>query len=530
MSLSREELLTAFENPGFYPYPVQSIEKKETHISLVFLTGKYVYKIKKPVDFGFLDFTTLEKRKLFCQREITLNRRLTNNVYLDLLKITRKDSELLLGLNYSSEIEEYVIKMRQLSDEDTLLSLLKQNAINDDKIERLAQRLATFYLGAEQNSQIEQFGSIETITTNTEENFSQTESFVPVIIPEQEFQFIRTATRDFIKKHEPLFIRRIADGWIRDCHGDLRCEHIYFEPDSIQVIDCIEFNDRFRYSDVGTDLAFLLMDLDFQGYGGVGQKLLEHYVRASGDPDVFFLLDFYKCYRAYVRLKVSCFQMTGDGVSKEQYEHLMKEAKKFLNLASYYAEIFRKPTLWLICGLPASGKSTLAGEMASRASIPLFDSDKVRKELFGIKPDQRVDEDFGKGIYNPEASERTYARLKELGLRELEKGNSVILDATYGHRESRKALADIAERNQANFVIVHCSASLDTIRKRLLKRESKKTISDARLKHLNGHLKSFQEFTLEEDKKALWVDTEKEIRENVLEIFMRHYLISHSHA
>ncbi len=525
MPINREQIIAVFSNPDFYPHPVKKIEKKETHISLVFLTGDYVYKIKKPVDFGFLDFTTLEKRHLYCRQEIELNRRLTTDVYLDLLTLRKKDSELFLG--DTGEIVEYVIKMRQLSDANTLLSFLKNGLLKLEQTKGLARRLAGFYTAAERNSSIDKFGKIETVGFNTEENFTQTKPFVPSIIPEDKYCFIRDATRKFLERKEKLFDRRIDSGWIRDCHGDLRCEHVYFESHGIQIIDCIEFNDRFRYGDVASDLAFLLMDLDFNGFRETARELLTEYVRACYDPDIFTVLDFYKCYRAYVRLKVSCFQLESGTLETSEAHRMTEEAQRYLDLSYEAADHFQRPTIWLVCGLPASGKSRMARELSQRHIIPLFSSDVVRKELFGLKPDERVDEDFGQGIYSPEASARTYAKLLELAEASLRKGNSVVLDATFGNKDIRSKAKEIARKWNANFVIVHCRPPLSTIERRLRAREGKKLVTDARLKHLEGHVKAFQELSGDELKKAIIIDTDRKFEQNVLKVFAESYFLSY---
>ncbi len=526
MAVDREKLIEIFTTPELYSHSVEKIEKRETHISLVFLTGQYVYKIKKPVDFGFLDFTTLEKRKLFCEQEINLNRRLTSDVYLELLTLRKSNSRFLLG--DEGEAVEYVIKMRQLSEEDTFSFLLRNNKLSRDQIASLARRLARFYTGAARSSAIDSFGKVETVAFNTEENFSQTQSFVPEIIPENKYLFIREATREFLSAKKGLFDRRIENGWIRDCHGDLRCEHIYFEPGEIQIIDCIEFNDRFRYGDVASDLAFLLMDLDFLGHRDTGKQLVEQYVKACYDPDIFTVLDFYKCYRAYVRLKVSCLQISSGTLSPPEEKRLKKEAEKYLELSYEAADHFRRPTLWVVCGLPASGKSRMAREISFRYQAPLFSSDVIRKELFGFKPEDRIDEDFGKGIYSPEASNKTYQRLMDLADASLKEGMSAVLDATFGKSELRGKAAAIAGKRGAHFVIVHCKPSLPTIERRLRAREGKKLVTDARLKHLEGHVKSFENLKNNELKRAVIIDTDEPFEENVLRVFISSYFIEYA--
>ncbi|RLB01045.1 MAG: hypothetical protein DRG83_10720, partial [Deltaproteobacteria bacterium] len=269
-------------------------------------------------------------------------------------------------------------------------------------------------------------------------------------------------------------------------------------------------------------------DLDFIGYQNTARKLLTEYVKACYDPDIFTVLDFYKCYRAYVRLKVSCLQLSGGTLNTEEEKRIRIEAGRYLDLSFEAADHFRKSTLWIVCGLPASGKSRMARELSQRHMIPVFSSDIVRKELFGFEPDERVDEDFGKGIYSPEASAKTYDKLIELADASLKERKSVVLDATFGNLAVRKKAASVAEKRGANFVIVHCNPRISTIERRLKAREGRKLITDARLKHLEGHVKSFQKLTENELKRAIVLDTDEEFEENVLKVFSGRYFLAYS--
>ena len=292
-------IFEAMENPDFYPHAVSTIEQRDTHISKVFLTGNFAYKIKKPINLEFLDFTTLDKRRHFCRQEIDLNRRLALDVYLDVIPITFQNGR--YHMAGAGSIVEYAVKMRQLPETSYMLQLVRRRKLEKGPVYALAGALAKFYTRASTSESINTVGSLETLRINCEENFRQTEKFVPEIIDEQMFLIIQAATRAFLQRRRSLFQRRVERGKIRDCHGDLRAGHIYF-TDGIKIIDCIEFNDRFRYADITSDLAFLAMDLDFEGYPQIAQHLMNTYLEYTKDEEMLILLDFYKCYRAYVRV------------------------------------------------------------------------------------------------------------------------------------------------------------------------------------------------------------------------------------
>ncbi len=320
----------ALSDPTFYPHPVGKIQIEETHISKVFLTGDFVYKVKKPVNPGFLDFSTLEKRHHYCEQELLLNQRLSQDVYLDVVAITREATE--YALNGPGETAEYAVKMRQLPREKTMLELLRQRKLGPAMLQELVHVLSHFYEKTRKGPEIDAMGSPEVIEVNTEEDFTQTEPFVPKILDQGNLSRMHQAVHAFLSDHQELFQSRIETGRICDCHGDLRLGHIYF-VDGIQIIDCIEFNDRFRYGDVASDLAFLAMDLDYHGFSDVGHTLLTAYARAASDPEVFLLLDFYKCYRAHVRCKVECLRQAAGDLSAEKARLAVVRAQRYFELA-----------------------------------------------------------------------------------------------------------------------------------------------------------------------------------------------------
>ncbi|MGD8756955.1 MAG: phosphotransferase, partial [Desulfobacterales bacterium] len=355
------DIFNAMSSPDIYPHAIDRIEQQDTIISKVFLTGQYAYKIKKPVNLEYLDFTTLENRKHYCEQEVHLNRRLAPDVYLGVVPITFDNGQ--YQLDGSGTPFEYAVKMRQLPERLSMRNLIRRGKLDRDSTDALARKLAEFYQQDSADNQIVTFGSWQTIWANCEENFRQAEPFVAEIIDERKFQIIRAATRAFLIRRRALFDRRMEKQKIRDCHGDLRTGHIYFS-DGIQIIDCIEFNDRFRYADVTSDLAFLAMDIDFEGHPETARQLIDAYVDYTKDRELFVLLDFYKCYRAMVRAKVNCFRLQENKIANHEAPRRLRKARRYVDLAYQYAVQYTRPTIWVLCGLPASGKSTIADELA----------------------------------------------------------------------------------------------------------------------------------------------------------------------
>jgi len=474
-------LFKAMEHPDFYPHAVSAIEQRDTHISKVFLTGNYVYKIKKPVNLEFLDFTSLEKRRYFSRQEIDLNRRLAPDVYLDVVPLTFKAGRYEMAGDGS--IVEYAVKMHQLPEASSMLQLVRQRKLDKASIAALAGVLAKFYDRASASESINTVGCRDTVSKNCEENFRQTEKFVPEIINEHMFLIIQAATRAFLQRRRSLFQRRVEHGKIRDCHGDLRTGHIYF-ADGIKIIDCIEFNDRFRYADIASDLAFLTMDLDFEGYPQIAQDLMNTYLETTKDEEMLILLDFYKCYRAYVRGKVNCFHLQEKNLLTNARSKLIRETERYIKLAYRYAVQFTRPTIWVVCGLPAGGKSTIAREMAKVLGVQILQSDSVRKQLLGVTTDQPIYLPFESGIYSKEAGSLTYGKLMMLAQEVVAKGGSVVLDATFSRKHQRDEVIRLAKDMDANIIFIECGASYEILKKRLAEREKIVGLSDARLHHL----------------------------------------------
>ena len=332
MASLMEDLL----NPAALPDRTEHVSLVQTHISMVFVADEYVYKVKKPVDFGFLDFSTLEKRKYFCHQEVILNRRLSEGLYLDVLPITMHGGHYSMAQGHG-EIVEYAVKMRKIPEEMLMKSLFSSGGLGTNHLRAISDVLAKFHQNAKRSPEIDAFGRPEVFKINTDENFQQTEKYIDVTLPREDYSALVQWTDAFYRHNEDLFLERIARGRIRDCHGDLHMEHICL-TDPIYIFDCIEFNERFRYSDTVADMAFLLMDLEYRGGEGLSRQLWDFYAERTGDAEAESLARFYKVYRAYVRGKVLSFLLDDPHMPGEEKERAVRTAESYFQLARSYIE------------------------------------------------------------------------------------------------------------------------------------------------------------------------------------------------
>ncbi len=332
----QKQVVKALLQPDAYLEETGNIELVQTHISFVFLTKNYVYKVKKAVNFGFLDFSTLDKRRFFCEKELELNRRLCPEIYLEVVSINKLGSIKVKG---SGETVEYALKMKRLPQERIMTVLLKEDKVDKKTIDAIAQIVAQFHSQAQTNSEISEFGSLKIVKTNWDENFAQTTKYINQTIPKADFDYMQSKINDFMDKNKALFEQRISDKRVRDCHGDLHSGNI-FVTDKICIFDAIEFNDRFRYSDVASDVAFLAMDLDFQQKSDLADYFITQYLAYSKDAQLKQMLPFYKCYRAYVRGKVVSFRLDDKNIPDKEKEAAIQEAQAYFKLAYEYAKSF----------------------------------------------------------------------------------------------------------------------------------------------------------------------------------------------
>jgi len=329
-------MIDDLQNSDNLPDRAGEVSVVQTHISLVFVADDFVYKVKKPVNFGFLDFSTLKKREHYCHQEVKLNRRLSKGIYIDVLPVIF-DGEKYTLKGGPGEVVEYAVKMKRIPDEKLMRSLFSKGELTEEHIRKVADVLARFHLNALRTPEIDQFGRPESFKVNTDENFEQVEKYIGITIQEEQFDALRRWTEAYYSSNRDLFDERITGGRIRDCHGDLHMEHICF-TEGLSIIDCIEFNDRFRYSDTVADIAFLLMDLEYHGGESYSEFLWNEYKRLAGEEEMESLLTFYKIYRAFVRGKVNSFQVDDENIGSEEKEMAIKRAARYFQVAYSYIE------------------------------------------------------------------------------------------------------------------------------------------------------------------------------------------------
>jgi uncharacterized protein len=452
------------------------IEMKQTHISVVLLGRSRVVKLKKPVDFGFLDYTTLNKRLKACEDEIRLNRRLCPCAYIGIGGVIDLDGQIRFS-GRTGKIIDYCVWMKRLPEDRMLDRMVANNAVTETVIDRVAARLCKFHAGASRGPEIAKWGSLDEIRHNWEENFIQTEPFVGRTISDPAYNAIRSWVNEEIEMKADLFDRRAKEGWIVDGHGDVRCESVCITNGEICIYDCIEFNDRFRCGDVASEAAFLAMDLDARGRPDLGYFFTEAYQRRAGDEHFFALLPFYKCYRAYVRGKVLGFRLNESEVSEKEREEAAARAGNFFDMARRYASRLKKTTVIAVGGLSGTGKTAVARAIAGELGLRVISSDAVRHALFGYA---KMPAAYDEGAYTPEASRLTYRKLIEAAGGSLKENRSVILDATFRDADALAAARSMAAEFGAQWRLIECGLEPDLVRSRLTERvERKEGLSDA---------------------------------------------------
>lgn len=475
----QDTIVHALLQPKTYPHRPDRVTHLQTHISHIFLTGPLVYKIKKPVRYDFLDFSTLERRGYFCRQEVKLNRRLTRDLYLRVDRITEENGK--VRLNGRGRVVEYAVVMREMPQERMMNRLLAAGDIGGEEIKGLVRILVPFYQNAQTGGAVNHDGTLPVIRRNAEENFLAIRPLVGRLFRAADYKTVLRYTRHFMERTRRLFERRVAEGRIRDCHGDLHSANICLEPGEIQIYDCIEFNHRFRYADVVCDLAFLAMDLDFHGYAVLSRFLLREYVRRTGDRESGRLMPFYKCYRACVRAKVHALAAAEAEVPAGERGKHRALAKRYFHLALSYARADRPLKVMVFFGLMGTGKTTLALALHRETGWKVISSDVVRKRLVGLEPTTRRTEAFGRGIYAPGLSLKTYEAMRAGAEQALQQGHSVILDGSYKRRDEREAVLELARDLGAEVCFVECTAPLSIIRDRLEKRgQDPRAVSDGR--------------------------------------------------
>ena len=480
-SPSLPPFIRAMLGTDFYPHrPDSSVELRQTHISYVLLAGDYVYKVKKPVRFAFLDYSTLEKRRRFCYEEVRLNRKLAPMVYLDVLTIVHDGERFSLRESPATQekIVEYAVKMRRLPEEYFLDRLIKEGTARREDLDRIAKKLADFYETAA-TDRASLYGSPELIGRNLEKNVKEIEPFIGETLTLEEFRNIRVYNANFLTCNGDLLQTRLRDSRVREGHGDLRAEHICLEEDPV-IYDCIEFSEEFRYCDTASEIAFLSMDLDYLG----APMLSDHFVRSfqnfTKDPDLLRLLPLYKTYRACVRGKVEMLKANEPEVPEGERDEAKRRARRYFHLAHRYTRDPFPVAIIIVCGLAGSGKSTIARIVGARTGYQLLNSDVVRKQLAGVPHNSHLTQEYGKGLYTESFNALTYDCLLKQAEESLQSGTGVIVDATFKSRQHRQQFLELSSRHRLPMLFVECRASEEKTLERLKNRQLRPgEVSDA---------------------------------------------------
>ena len=461
-------LLAALMEPDFYPGRPPQVTHLETHISHLFFAGDLVYKVKKPVRFSFLDYSTLERRRHFLYEELRLNRRLAPLVYLEVLPISYQNGCWRLGSDVNPV--EYALRMRRLPAERMLNFLLERDQVTPAMMRSLAEILASFHADAPAGAEISARGAPEAIQALWDENLADIRPFVGRLLDAETFDAFADFGARFIARHRDLLLRRVREGRIREVHGDLHCQHVCFAPAGIQIFDCIEFSRELRSCDIASEIAFLLMDMEVRGALARARDFLWRYLEMIADPELPRLLPFYKCHRALVRGKVAGLRSGGTSAEASRY---FEYARRVLWDAA-------KPFLILVYGLTGTGKSTLARELSRRLGLSAISSDATRKALAGTFA-RRDAVPYQAGIYSPQMTAATYAKMAEETEKLFGRGEGVILDATFHRRAQREEILRLAAGYGIPVAVIHCESADEIVRERLQRRAAEgRDLSDGR--------------------------------------------------
>ena len=495
--------IAALLSPDAFGHPITKPQLIETHISWVILTGTYVYKIKKPVNFGFLDFSTLAKRKHFCEEELRLNRHLAPDIYLNLIPISGTEESPQLG--GSGNIIDYAIKMREFPQQAQLDRLLEQNELSNAKINAIAEAIAAFHLQADQADATGPYGNLEKVWTPVAENFAQLAMLDHQSAHQTLLNDLQHWSQSEFSRCESTFLQRKQTGFIRECHGDLHLRNIAWLENKPLIFDCIEFNPSLRWIDVISDIAFLVMDLFDRNQPALAMSLLNRYLEQTGDYEGIKLLPFYFVYRALMRAKVAALRLKQSHLTDDETENIQQEMLGYLQLAQ---DFLHRPAGQLIItwGLSGSGKTYLTAALLEPLRAIRIRSDVERKRLAGLLSTTPAQANIDKGIYSREMTDKTYHRLHALADLMLQAGFPIIVDATFHDPNQRDQFRQLAQQRRVAFVILECVASAETLRDRIAQRRG--DASDADLRVLEHQLTQVNPISEQERLQSIRIDTE----------------------
>lgn len=490
MAKTDQALIDFLLDPRNYPGRTRAVCHLETHISHVFIGDRFVYKVKKPVNFGFLDFSTLRRRHFFCEQEVLLNSRLAKGIYLGVEPLYRSGGGFSFASEDGGQPVEYAVKMKRIPLDRLLFKLIGEGRPLYGSLEDVGRTLAGFHEGIVPYRGT-RFGGVESVIAATEENFKQVGPFTALTVGRKTLASIERYTRTFITDNRARFAERRKNGFIRDGHGDLHCQHVCLEHPPV-IFDCIEFNRGFRTIDILEDIAFLFMDLEYRGRFDLSARLHKAYFARLPKALDEELLRFYKAYRAVVRGKVEGFAAKGVEDTSER-EKAVARARDYFGLAGHYISHFKEPFNPIVfMGLSGSGKSTIARDFSPNAVI--LRSDEMRKEITGVERGRHAYSSFGEGIYTPELTNRIYCLMLDRAVECARMGRKVIVDATYLKAQQRRDFHETCIAGGLNPFFIHCFASEAVLKDRIRKRmEAGTDASDADIAVLGHQLEHLED-------------------------------------
>jgi len=498
------KLINALREPGPYPHEVDPIRVLETHISWILLTGAHAYKLKKPLDLGFLDFRELESRRYYCEEELRLNRRLAGSIYEAVVPITGTQSDPVI--DGSGPAIEYALRMRQFDPAQTLDKLCDRDELTPEQLDELARRMARFHQSVPVLAPDSPLGDPRRLQQAMADNFTSIEARLENPEDTRQAEQLRAWSEVTLEQWQPLLRKRLQNGKVRECHGDLHLGNIVWYQGAITVFDCIEFNEGFRWIDTANDLAFLLMDLESRGHNGWAFRVLNHYLEYHGDFEALPLMRLFKAYRAMVRAKVT---LLSPAENRQQQEEQGRRYRRYITLAENYAQ---KPQPWLAIttGYSASGKSHISAKLAEHFGMIRVRSDVERKRLFGLGPTEHSHSTHGSDIYTQDATRHTYARLERLATDALRAGYPVIVDSAALKRKERESLRRVALELGLPSVLIACEAPESVLRERIHQRaQASNEVSEATGSVLEHQLAIAELPKVEENAHTIHVHTDQ---------------------
>jgi aminoglycoside phosphotransferase family enzyme/predicted kinase len=536
--VSPQWLHDVLSDPEVYPHQPESVRILQTHISLVAIVPPRVYKVKKPVDLGFLDFTDRDARRHYCEQEVRLNRRLCEGVYEAVVPLVDTGNGIRVDpgdagwqepgdLDSRSdaadgEVVDWAVRMRYMEPSHFLHRRLRDDRLPDDALARVAGTLCAFYRERTSTPDIAESGWIDRVRVSFDENFEQTADHVGEALTRPAFEALQFYVDRFFDCHAALFHRRRAEGHILNCHGDLRLEHVHLTPERVCIYDCIEFNERFRHIDVANDVAFLAMDLDSEGRPDLSRAFVRRIAQSLDDPDLLRLVPFYKSYRAYVRGKVQSMRAAEGEVPPDERAESRAQARRHYQWALRYAVAGSEPMVAVVMGRSGTGKSTQAAALAEALGWAHLSSDRIRKTRAGVPLHVRPDDATREQLYASETSAATYATLQARALDRAQRHKGTILDATYSRRADRDALREACRDAGVPLVFVELVAPDDTLKDRLAARDdATDVVSDARAEDFDLLTSRYEAPDALEDARHLRVASEADPAATTTDILQR---------